>query len=218
MLWHSGLVFTNLPSSWHVIYARESNPVMVERKFGAGSVVLSTDSYFLSNEALQKEPHADLLAWLVNPAREIVFDEAHFGIMESQGVASLLRKYNLQGFVFGLLLLAGLFIWKNSLSLVPAHAAEKASAYVVGRDSATAFVNLLRRNISSRELLKVCVVEWEKSLGGGRVSTRKLQLVNEVINAYNALPEKERNPLKTYREICRILKPDRGIQPQSSTN
>lgn len=218
MHWHSGLVFTNLNSLWHVIYARDSSPVMIERKFGAGSVVLSTDSYFLSNEALQKEPHADLLAWLVNPAREIVFDEAHLGIMESQGVASLMRKYNLQGFVFGLLLLAALFIWKNSTSLVPAHADEKAAEFVAGRESATGFVNLLRRNIGTRDLLKVCLKEWEKTLGHGRFTARKLELVNEVINAQNNLPEKERNPLKAYREICRVLKPDQGTQPPPSSN
>ena len=95
--WHSAAVFTNLDKSWRIIYARGTNPVVVERRFGPGTVVLATDSYFLSNEALRKDRHADLLAWLVGPARQVVFDEAHFGIVDTSGVASLIRKYRLHG-------------------------------------------------------------------------------------------------------------------------
>ena len=87
--WHSGAILTNLDKAWRTIYARGTNPVVVERKFGSGTVVLATDSYFLSNEALRKERHAELLAWLVGPGRAVVFDEAHFGIVETSGVASL---------------------------------------------------------------------------------------------------------------------------------
>lgn len=51
--WHSAVVLTNLSQSWRTIYARGKNPVVVERTFGSGSVVVATDSYFLSNEALR---------------------------------------------------------------------------------------------------------------------------------------------------------------------
>src|SRR5208282_4345007 len=81
LAWHSAAVFTNLAKSWRTIYARGTNPVVIERRFGTGTVVLATDSYFLSNEALRKDRHPDLLAWLVGPARRVVFDEAHLGIV-----------------------------------------------------------------------------------------------------------------------------------------
>src|SRR5206468_3145794 len=54
LAWHSALVFTNLDKSWRTIYARGKNAVVIERRFGRGTVVLASDSYFLSNEAMSK--------------------------------------------------------------------------------------------------------------------------------------------------------------------
>src|SRR5690348_5790679 len=89
--WHSAAVFTNLDNAWRVIYGRGTNAVIIERQFGKGSVVMATDPYFVSNEAMEKDRHADLLAWLVGSNRHIVFDESHFGIVDSSGIAMLMR-------------------------------------------------------------------------------------------------------------------------------
>ncbi|HEU5395732.1 MAG TPA: DUF4350 domain-containing protein, partial [Verrucomicrobiae bacterium] len=128
LAWHSGLVFTNLDPAWQVIYARGTNAVVIERRFGPGSVVMATDSYLVSNEAMLKDRQAALLAWLVGANRHVVFDESHFGIVETSSVAMLVRKYRLHGLVAGLLLLAVLFLWKNSTSLVPAVPAPRPGA------------------------------------------------------------------------------------------
>jgi hypothetical protein len=40
--WHSGLIFTNCDSSWRAIYTRGTNAVVIERKFGKGSVVMAS--------------------------------------------------------------------------------------------------------------------------------------------------------------------------------
>ena len=162
--WHSGVVFTNLDKAWRVIYARGSNAVIIERKFGRGSVVMATDSYFVSNEAMAKDRHADLLAWLIGANRNVVFDEAHLGIVETSGVAMLMRKYRLHGLAAGLILLAGLFIWKNSTSLVPPHTDGQRENLIIGKDAASGFVNLLRRSIAPRDLLATCFAEWKKSV------------------------------------------------------
>jgi len=205
--WHSAAVFTNLAQSWRTIYARGIHPVVVERQFGSGSVLMATDSYFLSNEALRQEPHADLLAWLVGTARQVVFDEAHFGIVDTSGVASLIRKYRLHGLAAGLLLLAGLFIWKNSLSFVPPYPDEQESGPVAGREAAAGLVNLLRRNVSARDVLKTCFAEWKKSFAqGARQSTARVEQAQAVLKADNARPARQRDPIRTYQEICRILK------------
>lgn len=238
--WHSALVLTNVAPSWQTIYARDAHPVLVERRFGAGSIVLATDSYFLSNQALRQDRHAQLLAWFVGPGKEVVFDEAHFGILETPGVATLMRKYRLHGLAAGLLLLAGLFIWKNGASFVPPpppdeeppyltsaagrtgtstlrRATEDGSAlapppgqgpaYVTGRDAAAGFVNLLRRNIPPRDVLKLCFSEWTRSLwhGGGH-SLARIDQAQSVLEAEFARPERERDPVRAYREICRALK------------
>jgi hypothetical protein len=204
--WHSGVVFNNLDGAWRVIYARGTNAVVIERQFGKGSVVMATDSYFVSNEAMEKDRHADLLSWLVGANQNVVFDEAHFGVVETSGVAMLMRKYRLHGLAAGLLLLAGLFIWKNAGSLVPPHAEPERQAYIAGKDSAAGFVNLLRRSIAPRDLLPVCFAEWRKSAGlAGQYSAARWQQAEAAFQADNSLSPKDRNPIATYKKICSIL-------------
>jgi hypothetical protein len=207
--WHSGVVFTNCGSEWKTIYARGTNAVVIERKFGKGSVVMATDSYFASNEAMLKDRHANLLAWLVGANKNVVFDEAHFGIVESSGVAMLMRKYRLHGLIGGLVLLAGLFIWKNSTSLVPAHVDEKPESFVAGKDSQAGFVNLLRRSIAPRDLLTACFAQWKKSIApAGKISSTRVQQAEAIFNSENSLPNKDRNPIDAYKQISKTL----GIQ------
>ncbi len=204
--WHSGVVFINLDKSWRVIYARGSNAVIIERKFGRGSVVMATDSYFVSNEAMAKDRHADLLAWLIGANRNVVFDEAHLGIVETSGVATLMRKYRLHGLAAGLILLAGLFIWKNSFSLVPPHTDGQRENLIIGKDASSGFVNLLRRSVAPRDLLATCFAEWKKSVAQkGKVPTIRFQQAETIYLTEDSLPNKRRNPVETYKKISETL-------------
>lgn len=204
--WHSGLIFTNCDPAWTVIYARGTNAVVMERKFGHGSVVMASDSYFVSNEAMLSDRHADLLAWLVGNNSHVIFDEAHFGIVQQPGIAALMRKYRLHGFALGLLLLAGLFIWKNSVSLIPQHAEERWEDFVTGKDAAAGFVNLLRRNVPARDVFGVCFAEWKKSAASsGKFSRGRLQQAEAIFEAEKSLPHKDQNPIATYRTISETL-------------
>jgi hypothetical protein len=204
--WHSGMVFTHCDDAWRTIYARGTNAVVLERKFGRGSVVVASDSYFVSNEALTRDRHAELLAWLVGANTRVVFDEAHLGILESPGVATLMRQYRLHGLAAGLLLLAGLFIWKNSTSLVPPPAEEPREDFVAGKDSASGFVNLLRRNILPRDVFEVCFAEWKKSVApSGKLSSTRRQEAEAVFLAEKSLPAGQRNPIVSYKNISEIL-------------
>ena len=205
--WHSALILTNLDSSWRTIYSRSNNPVLVERKFGRGSVVIATDSYFLSNEAMWKDRQPALLAWFIGPAAHVVFDEAHLGVVEETSVAMLMRRYRLTGVIGGLVILALLFIWKNSTSLVPPHAAAAASGYVAGRDATAGFVNLLRRNIPAREILNVIFDEWTKALLYRRnVRISSVDHAQTVMEAERARPPAARNPIRAYHDIAVALK------------
>lgn len=202
--WHSGIIFTNLGSGWRVIYSRGGNAVMIERHFGGGSVVMATDSYLLSNEAMLKDRHADLLAWLIGPAKNVVFDEAHLGIIETQGVAGLMRKYHMEGLAVGLLVLAGLFVWKNAFSLVPPLADPNAERFIAGKDSAAGFVNLLRRGITPRHLLSTCFEEWKKSAThGGRSFTPRFQQAEAIFTAEESSGKS--GPIEAYNKISQTL-------------
>jgi hypothetical protein len=206
--WHSPVVFTNLPDSWRTIYSRGSAPVLVERSFGRGTFVLATDSFFLSNEALVKDRQPELLAWLVGSTGQVVFDESHFGIVENPGVATLIRKYRLHGLMGGLLLLAGLFIWKNMASFVPAYEDTAPPDFIAGKETAAGFVNLLRRNVSRQQVLRLCFDEWQKSAPRTTsAAAERAARAQKIVEAENARGPRERDPVKAYQEICRVLKP-----------
>jgi len=64
--WKSDLYFhLTQGSDWKVLYTRGSSPVLMEMSLGRGSVVLASDTFFLSNEAMQKSRETALLAWLI---------------------------------------------------------------------------------------------------------------------------------------------------------
>jgi hypothetical protein len=202
--WHSALVFTNLDDSWRVIYGRTNGPVMIEREQGRGSIVIATDSFFVSNEAMRKERNSDLLAWLAGDNREILFEETHLGVQEKPGIATLARRYKLHGGVIALIGLALLFIWKNSVSFVPPADDSKTLVPVLGRESAAGFQNLLRRSIPPRDLLQTSLDEWHKSARlDGRQSAPRREKIRAIVAAHNAVEKPD--AVATYREISRIL-------------
>lgn len=207
---HTALGFGNPSNQWRVIYARTNDhAVMIERRLGRGSIVLCADAYPLSNEALLKERRPELLAWLVGAGRRVVFDEAHLGVSEDPGVATLARRYRLHALFGALLVLTGLYVWKNSVSLLPPLAAREGIGVadaVTGRDSTAGFVNLLRRSIPRDRLLATCLEQWNADcLRTVRPSQRRLEAMQAIIDAQNALPPRQRDPVGTYRKFQAIL-------------
>lgn len=208
--WHSPTVFTNLAPAWRTIYARKSQPVLIERKLGLGTIVMATDSYFLSNEALLKDRQPELLAWLVGPGQRILFDEAHLGIVEESGITVLMHKYRLQTFGLALLLLAGLFIWQNATSFPPAAPVPQSTGPVTGKEAAAGFINLLRRNVAPADLLRLCFDEWIKSLGHTRsCPIDRIDAAQALVESENARARASRDPVRAYREIAAVLKGDK---------
>ena len=229
---HSGLYFDKFDSEWQVIYERRTSAnrkrpdnrntstgagtstnrqaVVIERSMGKGSIVLSADPFAFSNEALRRNREPVLLAWFIGPAREAVFDETHLGVKLEPGVATLARKYHLEGFFIALLALAGLFIWKSSFSFMPPYdeqLARERGEQISGKDSAAGFVNLLRRNIRPVDLMKVCLEQWNTHVARTKKpSEARLQAMQKIIDAENALDPRQRNPVRTYLQFCEILK------------
>ena len=162
-----------------------ASPV-IEKQFGSGSVVLVGTAYPFSNEALATERDVALLARVIGSFRTIIFDEHHLGLSEEASVVMLARKYRLTGLAGGLLLLAGLLIWRNSSSLLPRRRAPAATEarLATERDSASALHHLLRRNIAEADLVPLCVAEWEKSRHESRgYSPEKLGIIRKLASA-----------------------------------
>ncbi len=207
--WHTALFFDEPTNSWKTIYSHATNAVILERAFGKGSVVLSSDSYLFSNEAMRKAREPELLAWFVGQNQTVFFDETHLGVNADPGIAALARKYRLHGLVAGLLLLAGLFVWKNSASFVPPHdddPFEGRNAVVSGKESAAGFVNLLRRSISPAEIISTCFAEWKKSPAHRRQkASKKMIQLESLLRDEGSRPPRERNPVQSFRAISTLL-------------
>lgn len=210
--WNGNIVLQDPDASWQVLYKTDRGAVLAEKKRGPGSIVIVTDSYFVSNEALVRDRHPELLAWLVGSSDHIVFDEAHHGIMESPGIAALARKYQLHGGVAALIILAALFIWKNSSPLAPLRASsEKSGRILMGRTSGAGFVSLLKRNIPADRILEICLEEWHKAFShSSHFTPQEKAAVEEIARAENAAPAKERDPVTTYQKICTALRRHRS--------
>jgi hypothetical protein len=206
LTWHSGIVFTNLHPAWKTIYSRDGAPVVIERAFGRGTIVIATDSYFVSNEAMLKDREPLLLSWLIGSNKEIMFDEAHFGITESPGVVSLIRRYRLTWLLGGLIVVAGLYVWKNSTSLVPRRSEADLEVHIQGRDSAAGFVNLLRRSIPVDEVLAVCFAEWRKSGSRTALSPSRVAAAESAYQNESSLPKKNRDSIRAYNTISDTLR------------
>ena len=160
--WGSNFYFQPAPGApWRVLYARGGQPVLMEMPCGRGSIVLAADSYFLSNESLQRDRPVALLSWLVGSQTQVEFDESHLGVIKDTGIAELARHYGLAGAFFTLLLLAALFVWRRMALFVPPP--EEAPEVVLAYNQTAGLEALLRRALPPPKLAAACVAEWRRT-------------------------------------------------------
>ncbi len=167
----------------------------IERKIGAGTVVLAADSFPLSNQGLRDERDAEFVASLVGPAHRVLFDENHFGVVETGSVVKLMRKYRLEGAVVMLAIVAALFLWRSASSFLPARETRGATA-VAGRETIEGLSALLHRGVSQKDLLDACFAEWSKS---ARRDERASRVKHEIAMTGR------RDPVAAYRAASKIL-------------
>lgn len=154
-------------SPWRVVALRGKRAMIMERKLGTGSVVICTDSFFASNEALWNDPKAKFISWLVGDARRVIFDETHFGssIGDEDSLMTLARRYGMHGLFIGGLLLFALYVWRNSASLVPPDESRDLGHWradaIAGMSATSGLEGMLSRGISRKQILKRCFETWD---------------------------------------------------------
>jgi hypothetical protein len=176
--WFSQNAFDQLASAWKSVAFVEHQNVIVERMVGAGSIVLLSDTYPLSNEGLATDRQTDFLLWLINDRAGVVFDEIHLGIAEHAGIMTLARRYGLQGVLISVVAVGLLFVWRCQYSLVPRKKPDTDRLTVSGSGSEQTFLNLLQRSVPEKDLLHVCIETWLKGTkpGAAQLATaRKFQ-------------------------------------------
>lgn len=213
--WHSALDFEFAASEqplWMVRYARSGQPVLAERDFGAGKLILASDTYFLSNEALFKEPNPAALAWLVGDAKRVWFDEQLHGTRENPGLMTFVHRYRLTGVVFAFLALAALYIWKNTSPLVPPPADPGADGAPpqAGLPADAGLPGLLRRAVPAAQLPQLCFDQWKHAAGGldgrRRPTPERLKRIAEILSAFGV----EKDPAAAYRAMRNTIQPEKN--------
>ncbi|MCP4625116.1 MAG: hypothetical protein GY850_16550 [bacterium] len=207
--WHTNLYFELFDDSWQTLYTVDDNPVIIERPMGRGTIVLCADSYFVSNEALRSERHPQLLVWLLGGHSNIMFDESHFGIHKSPGIAGLLRHYRFHWFIGALVLVALLFVWQNAIYFVPPleDDTSNGAGIVSEKDYAQGLIALLRSNIKSQKILPVCGREWERTFKKDRrIQSGAIEHMNRILQSESDSSKKKSDPVAGYRNISRLFK------------
>lgn len=201
LVWHSGMVLVPDHPDWRVLYRIDGRPVIMERRFGRGSIFLGTDSYLISNEALRNDRQPALLSRLVGTSRTVLFEETHFGIQHRPGISNLIRRYRLHGLIAGLMLLAVLYIWRNGRCFLPAPLETPNQGFRLAcQDTDLALVGLIGRHLPDDQLLGTCVAAYEQTLiRPGADMTAKLTRIKKLA------AEPKRDPVQTYQSICRLL-------------
>jgi hypothetical protein len=210
--WKGTAGFHDLGEAWEVIYAKAGRPVVIQRNRGKGSLILVAGSYPFSNESLWRERSTQFLSWVLGRHRKITFDEVHLRMVKSPGIATLSRQYRLQGVVLVLIVVAGLFIWKNALGFPPVQTdpREERGNVVRGKDAASGYINLLRRNLAPHDLLPTMFEEWNRSFRrAAHVPVDLKRRMQSEIERERARPRNQRDPLETYRKLCLMLRENR---------
>jgi hypothetical protein len=213
--WHTNLYFDLFDDAWQTLFSFEGLPLIVERTFGKGSILMCADSFFMSNEALWAERHPKLLVWLIGGHSNIIFDEAHFGIHKQPSVAQLIRRYRFDWFFAALVVLALLFVWKSAAYFVPPSAEDALNGadVVSEKDYTQGLIALLRRNISENQILQVCAREWEQTFKKSkRTRAITLEHMRDLVGSRSTGSKKSRDPVEEYRKISKLISEEKGYE------
>ena len=192
--------------TWSVLYETNDAPVIIKRKLGQGYIILSTSTYFITNEGLKKHRANRLIAHLIGDSHRVTFDEYSLGVQENRNIAWLFKKYNLHYLLINLGLIVLLFLWYNFGSLSNISYDRKNSYLESGvidsvLSSSSGLLNIISKSIKPKELLNVSISEWRKTVKIRNISKAKLDKIDRII-----LENRSSNPVMVYKLIEKVLK------------
>jgi hypothetical protein len=212
--WHSALYFKPTSGAWRTIYARGDFPVAIERDYLNGTLVLVSDSFFISNEGLHNQAPAGFLACLIGDNRTIVIDESHLGLQRRPGLVDLMRRLRLHWFFLPLVVTGLLFVWRNSTPFLPPTRSDRRETVhmrTADREEGDSLTGLLRGYLPRKSLLENCVRQWEASLQfQPPVAERLRRRIREVVGTQRRGTVAAVDPVEGYRSIYLLLAKDKS--------
>lgn len=186
--YYSSVYFKLSSEEWSKIYMMYGKPVMIERRYGSGSLVLCGDSYLLSNEAMANKPSGNLLVYLLGGRKKIIFDETHLGAYKELNIIWLINKYNLNWFLLVIAVAVLLFSWRSLLAPSDLNRPlDEADITAGDNDSLAASAGLFRQDYKKWEMPQLCLDEYVGSGAGKRLSSQKLADMERAAGMYRSL-------------------------------
>jgi hypothetical protein len=179
---------------------------MARRRYGNGSITITTLSYFLTNQGLRDDRRTATIIWLVDDVKNVIFDETVHGLQSQQLTSELIREHRLQWVLVALVGTGLLFAWLAATSLLPKNPTlPNAQFSDSSENTETALLALLRHHLPQREIL-ACLIERWKEDGDGesaackpvlqsaeqtatRLKSSKLGSAKTIISEYNKLTD-----------------------------
>lgn len=155
--------FAKWSKDWSPSLTRsDGHPLLLERRFGKGSVLLISDCRYFTNRELLTRPDTQVLAAVPGAPSQIIFDENHLGLEDTGTVVGLTTAHRLNWIFAGFIVLAVLYIWRSSVSFIPPVPMVNDSS-VTGQNAYAALTNLLMQSVRPKSLLHKAAQEWNSS-------------------------------------------------------
>ncbi len=213
--WRGQAFFSWKGSDFKQLFVKGEQPVVAERNFGLGQVVLVASTFPLSNESIAKERSTSFLWWLTGERSRVVFEETHLGLSEGRGVVSMMRNYGLEGGLYGLVLAGLVYVWYAGSPLIrraPRNARDRVTA-----SANDAFSALLMRAVPLDNLLDTCVTTYQGFLPHARKSALVEALPRKAPPGFFREPF-PKNAVAEYNQIVDNLSLQRSApEPKAST-
>ncbi len=197
---HAHTLYFAAAKNWRVLDRAGDKLLAIERGFGKGSVVMLAESDDFANQATVAADRLETVATALGAYSRVVFDEQHFGIVETGSIVGLARRFRLTGMALGLALVAALFIWRDASGFPPPPKVTVAGR-LSGRTSHAGLLTLLRRHVAPEDLAAACWREW-LSANRRSLPPDRLQRAEAIVRGGAG------RPVEAMREVRNIV--DRG--------
>jgi hypothetical protein len=205
--WQSDLYFEDHEEDWSTVYAVDERAVVIEREWGAGSIVLATDNFYLTNEAMMNSRETDYLLFLLGDPGSVVFDETHLGIAERMGLMQLMIHYRLVPLLVVIFVLTGLFVWKNASSVVPVQDSWRDDdRRVSALGTVEGLARLARRSVSKSDVVSTCWSLFLQAPGQlARLDSEGVKQIERRLAASSRSGIAQEKPMDVYNAVSSIV-------------
>jgi hypothetical protein len=180
--------FSKWDDQWKPTAGSDGGVYLLERTFGSGSVVLLLGLESFTNKTLLTKVDSARIASTLSGPRPLIFDEAHLGVADDDTIAGYARQHHLEWLLLGLVTLASLYVWRSSVSFVPA-LPEDRGAQIAGREAHLAFTSLLSQSIRRPDLPREMIGAWRDSFR--MLSSSKVRITEESLEAFSTARDTE---------------------------